>query len=112
MTSPLIASVSAVSDLLDVFSSYDGGVIFSGLSGDAGLFGQIGWIFTAFGAFFTLWGFVLRSRNAGAEDKVGAANVLRRFVDVSGGEGATIAIDCVSKPSSIETHKHSTMIRI
>jgi len=71
MTSLLAAGAVPVSDLLDVFETYDGGVIFRGLAGQAGLFGRIGWIFTGFGAFFALWGFVLRSRGAGGGDKLG-----------------------------------------
>jgi hypothetical protein len=57
------------SDLLDVFSSYDGSVIFRGLTDGAGgeppVLGRIGWIFTGFGALFVLWGFVLRAGRGG-----------------------------------------------
>jgi hypothetical protein len=69
------ADAAPVSDLLDVFNTYDGGVIFSGLTQGAGgqppILGTIGWIFTGFGALFVLWGFVLRSRNSGGEGKMG-----------------------------------------
>jgi hypothetical protein len=64
-----------VSDLLDVFSSYDGGVIFRGLTegigGQPPVLGRIGWIFTGFGALFALWGFVLRSQASAGEGKMG-----------------------------------------
>jgi|CZKI01.1.fsa_nt_gi hypothetical protein len=64
-----------VSDLLDVFSSYDGGVIFRGLTegtgGQPAVLGRIGWIFTGFGALFALWGFVLRSQASSGEGKMG-----------------------------------------
>ena len=57
---PLLADSVPVSDLLDVFSTYDGNVIFSGLTvgtgGQPSVLGMIGWIFTAFGALFVLWG--------------------------------------------------------
>ncbi len=63
------------SDLLDVFSSYDGGAIFRGLTegidGKPPVLGRIGWIFTAFGALFALWGFVLRTQGSGGEGKMG-----------------------------------------
>jgi len=71
----VLADTAAVSDLLDVFSSYDGSVLFSGLTqgtgGQPSVLGRIGWIFTAFGALFVLWGFVLRTRGAGGEGKSG-----------------------------------------
>jgi hypothetical protein len=64
-----------VSDLLDVFSSYDGGVLFRGLTegigGQPAVLGRIGWIFTGFGALFALWGFVLRTQGANGEGKMG-----------------------------------------
>jgi hypothetical protein len=69
------AQAAPASDLLDVFNSYDGGVIFRGLTEGAGgqpaILGTIGWIFTGFGALFVLWGFVLRTRDSGGEGKVG-----------------------------------------
>jgi hypothetical protein len=69
------ASSAPVSDLLDVFNSYDGSVIFRGLAegigGQAPVLGAIGWIFTGFGALFTLWGFVLRTQGPGGEGKLG-----------------------------------------
>jgi nitrate reductase NapE component len=72
---PLLADAPAVTDLLDVFNSYDGGVIFRGLTegsgGQPSILGRIGWIFTAFGALFVLWGFVLRTQGAGGEGKSG-----------------------------------------
>ena len=51
-------------NLIDVFSSYDGATVFSGLTssdGSGGVLGRVGWIFTSAGAAFILWGFVLRS---------------------------------------------------
>jgi hypothetical protein len=70
-----MADATPVSDLLDVFSSYDRNVIFQGLTegtaGQPAVLGRIGWIFTAFGALFVLWGFVLRSQRSGGEDKLG-----------------------------------------
>jgi hypothetical protein len=70
-----LAQAKPVSDLLDVFNSYDGGVIFRGLTqgvgGEPAILGTVGWIFTGFGALFVLWGFVLRTRNAGGEGKMG-----------------------------------------
>jgi hypothetical protein len=70
-----LADAAPAADLLDVFSSYDGGVVFRGLTegvgGQPALLGSVGWVFTAFGALFALWGFVLRSRRSGGEDKVG-----------------------------------------
>jgi hypothetical protein len=72
---PILADTAPVSDLLDVFNSYDGNVVFQGLTdGNAGqpsVLGRIGWIFTAFGALFVLWGFVLRAQRSGGEDKLG-----------------------------------------
>jgi hypothetical protein len=72
---PLLADAPPVSDLLDVFSAYDGSVIFRGLTegvgGEPALLGTIGWIFTGFGALFVLWGFVLRSERSRGEDKLG-----------------------------------------
>jgi hypothetical protein len=70
-----LAQAAPVSDLLDVFSSYDGAVLFRGLTesvaGQPPVLGRIGWIFTGFGALFALWGFVLRARRSGGEDKMG-----------------------------------------
>ncbi len=72
---PLIAQSPPVSDLLDVFNAYDGGVIFRGLTdgtgGEPAVLGRIGWIFTGFGALFTLWGFILRAQRSGGEGKLG-----------------------------------------
>lgn len=72
--SPLLADTAPAADLLDVFSSYGQGALFLGLTqGSAGqpaVLGQIGWIFTGLGAFFALWGFVLRSRRSGGEAKM------------------------------------------
>ena len=73
--SPLVADAAPASDLLDVFNSYDGNVLFRGLTEGAGgqpaVLGAIGWIFTGFGALFVLWGFVLRTRNSGGEGRMG-----------------------------------------
>jgi hypothetical protein len=73
--SPVLADAAPVSDLLDVFSTYDGNVLFSGLTegiaSRPSILGTIGWIFTSFGALFVLWGFVLRTRAAGGEGKAG-----------------------------------------
>jgi len=64
-----------VSDLLDVFNSYDGSVLFRGLTegvgGQPAVLGRIGWIFTGFGALFALWGFVLRTQGSNGEGKMG-----------------------------------------
>jgi len=64
-----------VADLLDVFNSYDGGVLFRGLTegvgGQPAILGRIGWIFTGLGALFALWGFVLRTQVSGGEGKMG-----------------------------------------
>jgi hypothetical protein len=72
---PPLADTAPVADLLDVFSTYDGGSIFQGLTqglgGQPSVLGRIGWIFTAFGALFVLWGFVLRSQRGSGEDKLG-----------------------------------------
>jgi hypothetical protein len=72
---PWFADAAPAADLLDVFNSYDGGVIFRGLAQGAGgqpaVLGAIGWIFTGFGALFVLWGFVLRTRNSAGEGKMG-----------------------------------------
>jgi len=71
--SPAIAA-APVSDLLDVFGSYDGDVLFRGLAEGAGgqpaVLGRIGWVFTGFGALFALWGFVLRTQGAGGDGKM------------------------------------------
>lgn len=73
MSLPLASA--PVSDLLDVFNAYDGSVVFRGLTegfgGQVSVLGRIGWIFTAFGALFTLWGFVLRTQASGGEGKMG-----------------------------------------
>ena len=73
--SPLLADAAPVSDLLDVFNSYDGNVLFRGLTegvgGQPAVLGKVGWIFTGFGALFVLWGFVLRTRGLGGEGKMG-----------------------------------------
>ncbi len=69
------APLSEVADLLDVFNSYDGSVVFRGLTegygGQPSVLGRIGWIFTGFGALFTLWGFVLRSQRSQGEGRMG-----------------------------------------
>ncbi|MGA2015643.1 MAG: hypothetical protein ABSH26_01730 [Opitutaceae bacterium] len=63
------------SDLLDVFNSYDGNVLFRGLTegigGQPAVLGRIGWIFTGFGALFALWGFVLRTQGSPGDGKMG-----------------------------------------
>ena len=73
MSLPLASA--PVSDLLDVFNAYDGSVVFRGLTegfgGQVSVLGRIGWIFTAFGALFTLWGFVLRTQRSGGDNKMG-----------------------------------------
>jgi hypothetical protein len=73
--SPVLADAAPVSDLLDVFRSYDGGTVFRGLTegvgGQPAILGTIGWIFTGFGALFALWGFVLRTQRSGGENKMG-----------------------------------------
>ena len=70
-----IADAAPVSDLLDVFNSYDGSVIFRGLTegvgGQPAVLGTIGWIFTGFGTLFVLWGFVLRTRGPAGEGRIG-----------------------------------------
>jgi hypothetical protein len=72
---PALADAAPVTDLLDVFSTYDGNVLFSGLTagigGQPSILGRIGWIFTAFGALFVLWGFVLRTRGSSGDEKAG-----------------------------------------
>jgi hypothetical protein len=72
---PALADLAASADLLDVFNAYDGGVIFRGLTEGAGgqppVLGRIGWIFTALGAVFVLWGFVLRAQRSAGEGKMG-----------------------------------------
>jgi hypothetical protein len=64
-----------VSDLLDVFNSYDGSVVFRGLTdavdGQPPVLGRIGWIFTGFGALYVLWGFVLRTQRSSGEGRIG-----------------------------------------
>jgi hypothetical protein len=70
-----LADTPPVSDLLDVFNAYNGSVIFQGLTqgigGQPSVLGSIGWIFTAFGALFVLWGFVLRTQRSNGENKMG-----------------------------------------
>jgi hypothetical protein len=72
---PTVADAAPVSDLLDVFSSYDGSVVFRGLTesvgGQPAVLGTIGWIFTGFGGLFALWGFVLRAQRSSGEGKMG-----------------------------------------
>ena len=73
--SPLLAQASPASDLLDVFSAYDGNVLFRGLTEGVGgqppVLGRIGWVFTGLGALFALWGFVLRTQRSAGQDKMG-----------------------------------------
>jgi hypothetical protein len=77
-----LADAAPVSDLLDVFSTYGGNVIFSGLTegigGQPPILGMIGWIFTSFGALLVLWGFILRTRGAGGEGKM--AEIARTWI--------------------------------
>src|ERR1039457_6584076 len=84
-----------VSDLLDVFSSYDGGVIFRGLTegtgGQPAVLGRIGWIFTGFGALFALWGFVLRSQASSGEGKMG--EIAKTWVVIAFMMGGPFLID-------------------
>jgi hypothetical protein len=72
---PTLADMVPASDLLDIFNSYDGSVVFRGLTegvgGQPGILGTIGWIFTGFGALFVLWGFVLRTQRSAGENKMG-----------------------------------------
>ncbi len=71
----MLADAAPASDLLDVFNSYNGSVVFRGLTegvdGQPGILGTIGWIFTGFGALFVLWGFVLRTQRSAGENKMG-----------------------------------------
>lgn len=71
----MLADAAPASDLLDVFNSYNGSVIFQGLTegigGQPSVLGGIGWIFTGFGALFVLWGFVLRTQRSNGENKMG-----------------------------------------
>jgi len=71
----LLADSTPASDLLDVFNTYDGSVLFRGLTEGAGgqssVLGRVGWIFTGFGALFVLWGFVLRTQRSNGEGKLG-----------------------------------------
>jgi hypothetical protein len=73
--SMIFADAAPVSDLLDVFTTYDGNVVFRGLTEGVGgqppVLGRIGWIFSAFGALFALWGFVLRTQRSAGEGKMG-----------------------------------------
>ena len=73
--SAILAEAAPASDLLDVFNSYDGSVVFRGLTegvgGQPALLGTLGWIFTGFGALFALWGFVLRTQRSAGENKMG-----------------------------------------
>ena len=70
-----ILAQAPAADLLDTFSSYDGSVVFRGLTegvgGQPAVLGRIGWIFTGFGALFALWGFVLRAQRSAGQDKMG-----------------------------------------
>ncbi len=70
-----LAQAAPASDLLDIFSAYDGGVLFRGLTegvgGQPSVLGRIGWIFTGFGAVFVLWGFVMRARGTSGEGRMG-----------------------------------------
>jgi hypothetical protein len=72
---PVFADAAPVSDLLDVFSSYDGSVVFRGLTegvgGQPAVLGTIGWIFTGLGGLFALWGFVLRAQRSNGDGKMG-----------------------------------------
>ncbi len=71
---PVLAQ-APVTDLLDVFNTYDGGALFRGLTvgpaNQPSVLGRIGWIFTGFGALFALWGFVLRTQASNGEGKMG-----------------------------------------
>jgi hypothetical protein len=82
--SPVLAQAPA-SDLLDIFNTYDGGVLFRGLTvgldDQPSVLGRIGWIFTGFGALFALWGFVLRTQNAGGESKL--ADVAKTWIVIA-----------------------------
>jgi len=84
MTVPF-ADIPAAADLLDVFSTYDGPVIFRGLTeagpGGPPVLGRIGWIFTGFGALLVLWGFVLRAQGSGGDRKLG--EVVRTWVVIA-----------------------------
>jgi hypothetical protein len=77
-----LADAAPISDLLDVFNTYDGGTIFQGLTqsvaGQPPVLGSLGWIFTGFGALFVLWGFVLRTQRSAGEDKMG--EIVRTWV--------------------------------
>lgn len=74
--------MTPVTDLLDVFTNYDGNVVFHGLTegygGQPPVLGRIGWIFTAGGALFVLWGFMLRTRRSGGDEKLG--EVVRTWI--------------------------------
>ncbi len=73
--SPLLAQASPTTDLLDLFTAYDGNVLFRGLTEGVGgqppVLGRIGWVFTGLGALFALWGFVLRTQRSAGQDKMG-----------------------------------------
>jgi hypothetical protein len=83
--SPFLADGAPAADLLDVFNSYDGSVVFRGLTESVGgqppVLGSIGWIFTGFGALFALWGFVLRAQRSGAEGKM--AEIAKTWVVIA-----------------------------
>jgi hypothetical protein len=83
--SPFLADGTPASDLLDVFNTYDGSVVFRGLTVSVGgqppILGSIGWIFTGFGALFALWGFVLRAQRAGGEGKM--AEIAKTWVVIA-----------------------------
>jgi hypothetical protein len=71
----LFADAAPLSDLLDVFGTYQGNVVFRGLTegadGQPAILGSLGWIFTGLGALFVLWGFVLRTQRSAGENKMG-----------------------------------------
>jgi hypothetical protein len=80
-----LADGAPAADLLDVFNSYDGSVVFRGLTESVGgqppILGSIGWIFTGFGALFALWGFVLRAQRSGGEGKM--AEIAKTWVVIA-----------------------------
>lgn len=82
---PFLADLPAAADLLDVFSAYDGNVIFRGLTEGTGgqppVLGRMGWIFTGFGALLVLWGFALRAQRLSGGSKLG--EIARTWVVVA-----------------------------
>ena len=77
-------------NLIDVFSSYDGNVVFAGLSaspdGSGGILGKVGWIFTGSGAALLLWGFVLRASSSEPGQRLSeVARTLVLFSAIVGG---------------------------